>query len=277
MPFNKITLIFALVAVLFGKVKKNATPDKSRVYFQSSVPNGTVLTINVNDVDGEISDFPVRSAQISDFVKFYTTASVTDANFIVSPKVDDEQFYNQRVAKDLKQEEISCNAVWEAYDRQSYGLYGFAALALENSDIAPSITALIKNGPTLVKYTNIPAGEEGKYEDIPINHDCNGIGYIFTTYGLRGSGVVGTDCIPNTGVPQSATTCVDSKIELTQNLKGYFEAHIFKADTETLKDALIRFGPVAITNEEEPQIKGVLLGWKTDSEQNYWIIAEYFD
>ncbi|KAA6387877.1 MAG: hypothetical protein EZS28_016593 [Streblomastix strix] len=210
--------------------------------------------------------------------QFYPLASITDPYFIVSPKVDDEQFYNQRIPKDLKQEEKKCRSVRKVYDSQIYGLYGFAALALENADIAPSITALLRNGPTQVKYTNIPAGQEEDYEDSLINQDCDGIGYYFTKYGLRESGVVGTDCIPNTEVPQSATACVDQEIEYAPKLKGYFEGRIFKADTATLKDALIRFGPVAIsTKEYDPLSQGILLGWKIDNEQNYWIIAQYLE
>ncbi|KAA6361439.1 MAG: hypothetical protein EZS28_043034 [Streblomastix strix] len=164
----------------------------------------------------------------------------------------------------LNGSEKGCNIVVELYEEGVYGLLGYTIKAIKGLDIAPSMTFLVANIPSRINiiYQNIPQWVDYNpitscymHDDLEEN--------IYTDYVIRKSGVVGTDCVPNTDVPFDRQNCViESTVFFEPVFKGYSSA-FFRGNVNAVKDAIVRFGAVNL------QDIGIVIGW----DQNYWIAA----
>ncbi|KAA6334952.1 MAG: hypothetical protein EZS28_053013, partial [Streblomastix strix] len=174
-------------------------------YFSLQPDTKGVITVNFDDLEGDTQLLPIKSKSLSDFDSIFTDFSVKNNTFTTIPL---ENFQDLKTSIALTAKEQKCTAVTQFFDKFNYGLYGYTVLALEQLDLAPSITALIKNGLTKITYTDVPQSKTEYYKDILFNEGCNTTDNIkYLTYGIRKSGVVDTECFPNNKIPTVTKQC----------------------------------------------------------------------
>ncbi|KAA6394490.1 MAG: hypothetical protein EZS28_009984 [Streblomastix strix] len=192
--------------------------------------------------------------------------------------ISSDNFASLKTTIPLTQAEYDCGETHQSRFQLLYGLYGYAAKFYENADIAPSITGLIKAGPNLFHYTGVPTEKQGTqgFIDVDISQQCNkeitqvgGFSQLF--YGLDSFGVVDSGCIPNNDIPSGLTQCADGSA-IKSYLKGYTIGDFSNGNVDTVKNALLKFGPVWHNDD------GLYVGWeKIDGVDNWITIQERED
>ncbi|KAA6359632.1 MAG: hypothetical protein EZS28_044841, partial [Streblomastix strix] len=135
---------------------------------------------------------------------------------------------------------------------------------VSNVDIAPSITYVLKNYPKSEHY-KLP-DNVGEIELVK-PQTCNSYDPSLFSFSLHKTGIVGSDCVPNTVIPDSAASCTVTTGKFEQQLKGYKQA-FFLGNSDSVKDALIKFGPLIIS--VEGQLNEIILGWDGAD----WVVAQ---
>ncbi|KAA6386073.1 MAG: putative dynein heavy chain [Streblomastix strix] len=279
--FSKLLLVLAVLS--FGRIVRRKTfADDPIEYILPSYTKGTlyytpgsvdkdgVLTVDYKSIkDPEVGIFTTKL--ISDF-KEYGSGKAADETFEVVPKDD---LAKKEVAKGvLKADADACDIFDISVNNEFYGQLGYTVFAIEGADIAPSITGLVKNGPNKFAFKNLPENltdaEKAVFKDGSVSQTCAGNG--FEDLGLHKAGVTDAVCQPNNAIPADGAKCADDSKPKVY-LKGYKSAEFGNADIATLKDLLVRFGPVFINDEDAEVLsgtQGLLVGWTTDG----WIYAD---
>ncbi|KAA6309438.1 MAG: hypothetical protein EZS28_056511, partial [Streblomastix strix] len=99
---------------------------------------------------------------------------------------------------------------------------GYTVKAIEDVDIAPSITYFIKSGIKKITYKNVPP----------------------EFLGLHGAGVVDSDCIPNDVVPEEYVSQCKDESPVVKHLDDYSVGRYYKVDGWDMKDLISQFGVV---------------------------------
>ncbi|KAA6384486.1 MAG: hypothetical protein EZS28_019987 [Streblomastix strix] len=238
--------VFILAALLRG------LPGISSLVYLNGVWNdagGIEFDVSAKGVAGDF--------EITDANPFKDGISVKDQSFYALTK---EQVADLSIFIPLTQNEKSCNYVLDQYERNIYSALGIIAKFVANVDIAPSITHLIKNSPNSVKFHNRPLGTSDLYKDEEFTLDCSLItNFTYLNQAIKKEGVVSSKCIPNVvNIPENVSKCVDETIEYKTYLKNFTEGRFIAATENTLRELLIRFGPVYVTDS-------VVIGWEGDN------------
>lgn len=77
---------------------------------------------------------------------------------------------------------------------------------------------------------------------------------------MNKEGIIETDCINNSNIPDEGDKCTESSIPFEPILKDYQEGHFRGINVVAMKDLIIRFGPVLYTNSEADF--GLIVGWQ---------------
>lgn len=177
-----------------------------------------------------------------------------------------------------------CALVASIHSEGTYGFYGYAALAIKGLDIAPSITGLVKFGPSEINYGGVPETETSDYYDnVTLTKTCDSKVYEidYLTYGLNTYGIYSDECISNKGIPEAIPTACEitedpvpdsnAQAAFTSTLKGYREGFFFKVTPATLKDLLIRFGPlITYSSDRYSNVYRLLVGW----DAGKWVVVK---
>ncbi|KAA6398552.1 MAG: hypothetical protein EZS28_005914, partial [Streblomastix strix] len=186
--------------------------------------------------------------------------TITDASFLTIPT---EGFENLKTNLLLNGSEISCKPIGYHHTYYQYAPFGYTIKAQYDVDVAPNITYILKNHPIKQIFTYPPSyGRPDSQNDIQAM-TCSNIEDKYIFYVLHKFGVVGTDCIPNTGIPVSATECSEPEGKYEKYLEGFSQAWFFGGN-DAAKEALIKFGPIQFM-----PYSGVIIGWEGDN----WVIA----
>ncbi|KAA6401641.1 MAG: hypothetical protein EZS28_002834 [Streblomastix strix] len=247
-------VIFALFAYSFAVVF-----EKGNLYYSpDTVGDNGILIHNFKNYNENLGF--LKSKEIINFNILQESVTNTSLSFSSIPS---DGFENLKTNVALTQAERRCKAVLDSYNSGLFALYGYTAKAVEDADIAPSITALIKSGPSQVQYLNVPSNYKQIFKDYNVTQQCNGT-QIELSYGLNKQGVIDSQCIPNTDIPEDINRCIGSGVEYQTHLKGFREGSFYNADERIVKDLIIRFG-VVVTNA------GILIGW----ELRKWVLVDY--
>ncbi|KAA6379540.1 MAG: hypothetical protein EZS28_024932 [Streblomastix strix] len=235
-----INILLVLTTLSFSQ----SIGNDSLYYWGGIVNKDGALVIDFKKIDNTSGIYNIK--KISDFKK-YSKGDAGDASFFTIPKAD---VANLVTSKQLEEADYGdCYlAVYAVYDNL-YGLIGYGAKAIDEGDIQPSFTAMVKNGPKKIEFKNLPDGfpEASKklleqYFTFP--QTCEG-GFSNIIFGMNHEGVTDAVCHPNTKIPDDTSKCADGS-KPKYYLKGYKYATFYDVDAAGLKDLLTRFGPVLI-------------------------------
>ncbi|KAA6373416.1 MAG: hypothetical protein EZS28_031057, partial [Streblomastix strix] len=248
----------------FSRIKTNDDGDEFSfqnkvLYFdKGSINDNHELIIDITARDLEIH-LQLDEILFSDRNPYRPGTSIEDTSFLAIPK---EGFADLKTSQPLNDSEKSCSFVQMSY-RFEYADLGYTAKAIKNVDIAPSITYIMKNYPTKQIYRL--EGEEFEYDIEELACDKYYSLWYYISFVVHKYGIVGTDCIPNTGIPSGTTDACSpgSTGKYEKWLVGYKEA-LFFGDNDAVKEALIKFGPIYHGDY------GKVIGW----EGNNWVTVE---
>ncbi|KAA6399632.1 MAG: hypothetical protein EZS28_004841 [Streblomastix strix] len=269
MAFTKLLLVLAVLS--FGKPtllrkKAGATFAKDSIYYYGeTVDKNGVLTFDVKDVTSAENWEPkFLSKKITDY-KLLDSASSETLEKYYGIAADKAALEKLLTSVALTADEIACDNVAGEYEFGFYGLFGYSVYAVEKVDLAPSLTHLIKNGPTKVTYTNVGEGLNTTFADETVAQTCGGDAEYAFIFGVTRNGIVDKKCVPNTGIPAEAAKCTTDE-KYKAYLKGYRLGQ-FEGDANTLKSLLVRFGPVHVG-------ANVFIGWEQEADKkDVWILA----
>ncbi|KAA6384249.1 MAG: hypothetical protein EZS28_020223 [Streblomastix strix] len=246
----------------FAKSRKMSNIDITRLYFDDeSIDQSYTVTVDYLKVD--LETYYTGSAKIADFIPLNKTASTNDKSFYVIPI---NNFDNLKTNYALNENEKACDIVNDIHYYCYFGFYGYSVFAITNSDIAPSITGLVANGPSKYEFINVPPRETDNYfTNRTISKQCNTYDYYeyYLSYALKSSGIYDTQCRSNEQIPSDGTKCSNGTNPFSL-LKGYQEGLFVDQDANAIKDLLIRFGVVYLYQF------GLTIGWENDQ----WICVE---
>ncbi|KAA6402811.1 MAG: hypothetical protein EZS28_001666 [Streblomastix strix] len=247
-------ILLILFTLSFGVVF-----EKGNLYYSpEKVGDNGILIHNFKNYDDNLGF--LKSQKITNFNQIVDNVTNTNTQFTSIPS---EGFDDLKTTSALTQEERRCRAVLDSYNSGLFALYGYTAKAVEDADITPSITALIKSGPSQVQYLNVPSDYSQVFKDYNVTQQCNDEQYELS-YGLSNKGVIDSQCIPNTDIPEDTSRCIGSGVEYQTHLKGFREGYFYYGDERMVKDLIIRFGVVI-------SYPGVMIGW----QYRKWIIVDY--
>ncbi|KAA6404100.1 MAG: hypothetical protein EZS28_000377 [Streblomastix strix] len=203
----------------------------------------------------KITEFPIRETNVNAFQDTY-----------VQPLLDTSEIVESEVAKPLNEYQLQCGCVQKAYQRDYYGLIGFTLLALSSTtaapNYAPSITYMVKNGPSSVTFKNIPDKYKNKFYDREIKQTCDSKDAIdYLQFALQSGGTTSSNCFQNTEIPNSTNKCSNGD-NVTVILKGFHIASYKQLKSNDIKELIIRFGAVQFGEY-------IAVGWR----QQKWIAA----
>ncbi|KAA6386335.1 MAG: hypothetical protein EZS28_018133, partial [Streblomastix strix] len=223
MAFTKLLLVLAVLS--FGKPsvfrkKAGAYAKDSIYYFSETVDKNGVLTFDVKDVKSA-DDFAPKelSKKITDY-KLLDAASSETLEKYYGIAADKAALAKLLTSVALTADEINCDYVAEEHFYGFYGLVGYSVYAVEKVDLAPSLTHLIKNGPTKVTYKNVGEGLNTTFVDETVEQTCDSDNMYTFFFGVTRNGIVDKKCVPNTGIPAEAAKCTTDE-KYKAYLKGY--------------------------------------------------------
>ncbi|KAA6373410.1 MAG: hypothetical protein EZS28_031063 [Streblomastix strix] len=190
------------------------------------------------------------------------TPNTTPIITLLSTK-DANEITKSVTGKILNKTEKACNNVAAAHKKGLYGLLGFTLKALSTTRFPPSITHLIRKGPSQVVYKNVPSGLQDVFQDKEIPQTCenedalNYLSFTLQKYGFADS----RECISNEAIPDDPDRCVTEKKTKTK-LKGYRIGHFVDYEARDVRGLIQRFGAVLIDEQ-------IFVGW----ENTKWIVA----
>ncbi|KAA6368741.1 MAG: hypothetical protein EZS28_035732 [Streblomastix strix] len=268
MAFNKLLLVFILISIsLCGTHKRGIRQSFSRtrtnvgylfeekvLYFgEGTINDEGELIIDLDDLeyqfDKDVVPFSERNP--------YRAGTAITNNSFLAVTLPSGGFEELKTSQALNLDEEMCNFVNQTYNSLTYALLGYTALALQGADIAPSITYIMKNYPT--KSINRKEGQDDD-ESVLQQPTCVDNTNNQITFAVHKSGVVGSDCIPNTEVPLSTTECTLPDGIYEKYLVGFKYANFFGGDNDAVKEALIKFGPAFVTNYGQ-----LIIGWDSEN------------
>ncbi|KAA6390883.1 MAG: hypothetical protein EZS28_013589, partial [Streblomastix strix] len=252
----------------FSKVRKMANIDITRLYYndESIDQSGTVTVDYLKIVQ---DTYQTGRVKIADFVPLNKTASTTDQSFYVQRLFS--YIRDLKTTQPLNRYERDCDIVYRARNTFIYGLYGYSVFSYANTDIAPSITGLVANGPSRIEFINVPPSEtDDFFTNRTINKECSNQDYedFFLSYALQSAGIYDTKCQSNEQVPSDGTKCHDGTDPISL-LKGYQVGYFANLDEYAVKDLLIRFGAVYIYHY------GLIVGWNGNNLISIYDRTEY--
>ncbi|KAA6384415.1 MAG: hypothetical protein EZS28_020058 [Streblomastix strix] len=249
-----------LILVLFASFGLVTGLDKI-FYYAGKVDKNGILTLDAKNATGP-QDLLERSKKVIDFA-------------VLHPKQTEEnhEYWHKGLeASDVAQSEFGlplsaddkgCSIIEKAHKSGLYALLGLSLKAHTKSKYAPSITYMIKKGPSKITYKNIPAGLEEQFQDKDIQQTCESVDALnYTSFGLKAGGLTSQTCFPNSGIPEQTSKCVDNK-KVKTKLKGYKIGYFKDYSQYDVKKLITRLGAVLVDNQ-------VIFGWTRSGK---WIIA----
>ncbi|KAA6375584.1 MAG: hypothetical protein EZS28_028893, partial [Streblomastix strix] len=202
-----------------GKQRSIFAKD-SIFYYGETVDKNSVLTFDVKDVtSAEDWEPKYLSKKITDY-KLLDSASSETLEKYYGIAADKAALEKLLTSVALTTDEINCDYVHEVHEVGFYGLFGYSVYAVEKVDLAPSLTHLIKNGPTKVTYTNVGEGLNTTFVDETVAQTCDHENDYAVIFGVTRNGIVDKKCVPNTGIPAEAAKCTTDE-KYKAYLKGY--------------------------------------------------------
>ncbi|KAA6391692.1 MAG: hypothetical protein EZS28_012779 [Streblomastix strix] len=255
--------LFIIILIIVSL--RSLSNDDYLFYQDEKIGKNGVLTLNFGYETTNFSNTYKQSVKIAKFPIREENTSSSDHAYVQSfLKTDD--ISQQQFAQRLTASEIQCRNVVQAHNRDYYGLIGFTERALEmytpKSTFAPSISYLIKNGPSLVTFKDLPAQQYNQQEAIEIQQTCdsdNAIDYL--PFALRSAGVASSECIPNSQIPESTSKCTNGD-KMKVKLKGYTLGSFEDMSASVVKGLILRFGAVQLD-------AFIVLGWVYEK----WVAA----
>ncbi|KAA6398308.1 MAG: hypothetical protein EZS28_006165 [Streblomastix strix] len=264
MAFNKLLVVFLLISISLCQAHKlGINKPFSRTRNAPELYENEVLYF----AEGTINDYGELIIDVADIVDGFDkdavpfsqrnpyragTAITNDSFFAVT--LPSGGFDALKTSQALSQDEEKCNFVAATQYSYVYALLGYTIKARYDVDIAPSITYIMKNFPT--KFIS---RQEGEQDDVSVIQQatCDDISN-YIAYVVHKYGVVGSDCIPNTEVPESTTNCTLPEGKYEKYLVGYKYANFF-GNNDAVKQALIKFGPAFVYGY------GLIIGWDPEN------------
>ncbi|KAA6400110.1 MAG: hypothetical protein EZS28_004359 [Streblomastix strix] len=234
-------------------------------YIDGKMNEGGILTLDAQGATNT-SNIPEKKVKYSSYSRFNKYLSASQGKFY-QKKLDLQHITTEKTSEPLNQSEINCKVISHIHQLGLYGLIGFAYKALHlKSNYAPSITYMIKSGPSKVTYINVAEGLEQQFQDEDIVQSCDSfdaINYLSTA--LYYDGFTSSECFPNDALPDQNLKCADGK-EVSKMLKKYYIAQFREMKSKDVKNLLIRFGAVLVNDM-------IYVGWDKKDDNYYWISA----
>ncbi|KAA6362917.1 MAG: hypothetical protein EZS28_041556, partial [Streblomastix strix] len=262
--FNKLLLVFSFCAFILSK--KAVIVDDAK-----DIPkhNPDLALIGryerINDDDVLIySDYCETEDDNDSRYSYFDLKSQQPAETLLA--ISEDELSKLKVEKERSQEELAesskCFKVSQYWKYQA--LIAYAAYFINGSDILPSLTYLVSNGP---KYDSYIGERNGITYSVKSEIDTTCEDYYYFWESVFHNGIVDQSCIPEdfTNIPgynyeywygkprpegsppRVEEECVDGGGAFNPQFKGYGRGSITGGNITTLKEAITKYGPVLIT------------------------------
>lgn len=148
-------MLLLVISLLFSRFAHSQV--EYMYYYDGKLDKNGVLTV---DAKGETNstNIPGKTIKIDDFSYISSYYSVEDQYFNKDMFIVSD-IENLNTSQPLNTSEISCNNVALSHEMGIYGLLGFTYKSIYLSNVySPSITYMLKNGPSKITYKNVADG-----------------------------------------------------------------------------------------------------------------------
>ncbi|KAA6386452.1 MAG: hypothetical protein EZS28_018019 [Streblomastix strix] len=236
-------------------------PDIVQILIVPKIENDVIKQFSYYDVD-LISYVDLKGTTFTD------TYMVIPEDIITTLKV------SQPINKQQLDEQDKCSGIRDL--RNYTKIYAYKAYTVDQSDIYPSLTYSVSNGPKYVLQQEVIDGTTYQYKSIINDDNWDVFSNIWTS--IYWNGVIDQSCIPEdftlipcygwdyqgedpTGTaPKLPDKCTMTGGQFNPKLKGYSAGYMFYGNTTSLKELITKYGVVFVDFGEYRKSDSTLVG-----------------